>query len=208
MTGGAGNDSLTGDGAANTLTGGTGADTLTGGAGNDTFVFAAGDTLLAIAGSGSSGTISGYDTVTDYSVISGGVAVDTLNTVGNPTVVANVGSKDGTDSALLVDGAKVMSHSVSNGIITFDDANTFAGALALDSTQDVAAVVQYLQLQDLGNAGATVAFTATIGGTAHTYMYTQGDDGGTNGLDVLVDLVGVTATGVTEGATNGYLFIS
>jgi hypothetical protein len=60
----------------------------------------------------------------------------------------------------------------------------------------VAAVVQYLQANDLGNAGASVAFDATTGGIVHTFVFTQGDNVGSNGLDVLVDLVGVNANGL------------
>ena len=229
LNGGSGNDLLFGNGGADTingekgadlLVGGAGADTLTGGgdndvlvggAGNDTFVFAAGDSSLSIGGSGDVGTISGFDTIWDYAVIAGGVAVDRIDTVGVPTVVANtpVGGTNGADSSLTIGGQTVMSHSISNGMITFDDINAFAGALVIDSTQDLAAVVQYLQSQDFGNAGATVAFTANISATAHTYLFTQGtDDGGTNASDVLVDLVGISTIGVTNNTvTDGYLFI-
>ena len=212
LNGEAGGDLLVGGAGADTLTGGGDSDVLVGGADNDTFVFGAGDSSLSIGGSGDAGTISGFDTIRDYSVISGGAAVDRIDTVGDPDVIANtpVGGTNGTDSSLTIGGQTVKSHSISNGMITFDDANTFAGALAIDSTQDVAALVQYLQLQDFGNAGATVAFTATISGSAHTYLFTQGADNGGNSFDVLVDLFGITATGVTETAipaTDGYLFI-
>ncbi|MGH8804035.1 MAG: calcium-binding protein, partial [Polaromonas sp.] len=178
LYGGSGNDSLFGQNGQDVLEGGSGddvlyggagSDTLTGGTDNDMFVFGAGDTTLSISGSGNSGTISGFDTITDYSIISGGTAVDRIDTVGDPTVVANTSATNGTDSTLTIGGQTVKSHSIMNGMITFDDANTFASALVIDSTQDVAAIVQYLQNQDFGNAGATVAFAANIGATAHTY---------------------------------------
>ncbi len=52
----------------------------------------------------------------------------------------------------------------------------------------------------------TLAFIATISGTAHTYVYTQ--SGGSAGGD-LIDLVGVTATSLmTIGTTAGGLFIA
>ena len=227
LSGGTGNDLLFGNGGADTINGEAGADLLVGGAGadtlsgggdadvmvggldNDTFVFAAGASSLTIGGSGNAGTISGFDTVRDYAVITAGAAADRIDTVGNPEVVANTAGTNGADSSLTIGGQTVKSHSISNGLITFDDANTFAGALVIDSTEDLAAVVQYLQAQDLGNAGATVGFTATIGGNAHTYLYTQGESNGTNASDVLVDLFGVTAAGVTESApgSDGYVFI-
>lgn len=48
----------------------------------------------------------------------------------------------------------------------------------------MAAVVEYLQAQDLGNIGATVAFD--VGGDM--YLFTQGDDAGTDSQDILGDM--------------------
>ena len=210
-TGNALANTIVGNSAVNSITGGAGADVLTGGGGNDTFVFDTGHTLPVIGGSGSAGTISGYDTVTDYSLVSGGLAGDRIDTTTS-SIAPNttVATSDGVNSGLFVDSTAVMSHRIVNGLITFDDTNTFATALALDSTADVAAVVQYLQLQDIGVAGATVAFTANLSGTAHTYLFTQGANNGADGSDYLLDLVGVTATGVTQSGgvgTDGYVFV-
>ena len=203
-----GNDTLSGGDGNDVLNGGSGADTLSGGSGSDTFVFAAGDSSLAISQGSSgtasvkleNGTISGYDAITDFTL---GIApeADLIDTVGAAAVVPDTTGTNGTDSTLTIGGATVKSHAISNGIVTFDDANTFAGALSLGSTSNVAAVVQYLQNNDIGNAGSTVAFTATIGGTSHTYLFSQGTDaGGDNSQDLLVDLVGVTATALVTGA--------
>ncbi len=60
-------------------------------------------------------------------------------------------------------------------------------------------MVDYLQHNDLGNAGATVAFTATINGTAHTYIYEQVGADPSSANDILIDLVGVT---LTSGGTS------
>ena len=79
-----------------------------------------------------------------------------------------------------------------------------AAALSLNATDTsrVAAVVQYLQNNDLGNGGATVAFTATINGTAHTYVYEQVGDTPNSANDILVDLSGRNAdSGGTSLAT-------
>ena len=66
-----------------------------------------------------------------------------------------------------------LSHTPSRRVLfPFDDADTYAAALTVDSTADLAAVAQYLQTNDIGNAGDTVYFTATVG-TANTYVYQQ-----------------------------------
>ena len=46
----------------------------------------------------------------------------------------------------------------------------------------------------MGNAGVTVAFTATIGGVNHTYIYEQVGDSQNDTNDILVDLENVTLT--------------
>jgi len=199
---GVGNDTITAGGGNDFINGGLGADSMTGGLGADTFVFAAGDSTLTIGETGNAGTIVGFDTITDFALGGG----DTIDTFGTPAVVAN-GVTNGIDSTLTIAAATVKSHSITNGMVTFDDADTFVGALVLGSTTDIAAVVQYLQNNDIGDAGSTVAFTASIGGTAHTYLFTQGDAAGTNNLDVLVDMVGITATGVSLAAAAGNILI-
>jgi VCBS repeat-containing protein len=204
LAGTSGNDVLFGGSGADTLTGGAGADTLTGGAGTDTFVFNAGGTALNVGGAGDSGTINGYDVITDFAL---GATADKIDTVGTAVPVAagtdTFSGSASANSSLTIGMKTVNSHSITNGIITFDDGNSFNavnGTLSITSTASLAAAVQYLQLNDLGNAGATVAFTGNIGGSAHTWVYTQGSDSGVdNSLDILIDLVGVTATGLTAG---------
>ena len=56
----------------------------------------------------------------------------------------------------------------------------------------MAAVVQYLTGSDIGNAGATLAFTATISSVTHTFIYEQGGSTNSNGTNTLVDLSGVS----------------
>ncbi len=192
ITGGTAADTISGGAGADTITAGEGADTVTGGAGADTFVVNRGETTVTIGGTGDAGTISGYDVITDFDT-----AVDKLNLNGAPFAAANRAGVNGADSTLTIAGATVKSHSITNGMITFDDNNTFTTALTLTSTAEVAAVMQYLRLRDLGNAGATVAFTATIGGTAHTYIYEQVANAVNNRNDILVDLVGVTVTNLS-----------
>ena len=184
-----------------TLTGGVAADTLTGGAGSDRFIINGGSSLATLGASGDAGTVSGYDVITDFNT-----AVDLLNLQGasiGPSTFASVGSND---SALTISGAKVMSHNLVNGLITFDDTDTFTTALSLTSTTNVAAAVDYLQKNDLGDAGATVAFTATINSVAHTYIYEQVGATQNTANDILVDLTGVTISdlGALKGVITGY----
>ena len=69
----------------------------------------------------------------------------------------------------------------------------------------MAAAVDYLQHNDLGNAGATVAFTATIGATPHTFIYEQVGATPNSANDILVDLQGVSLTNLSQLITNGQI---
>ena len=77
-----GNDTITTGSGNDALIGGHGADTMTGGGGSDTFDFFAGDSVLTIGGSGTSGTISGYDTITDYTSAATASASEKISFVG------------------------------------------------------------------------------------------------------------------------------
>ncbi|TIN21287.1 MAG: type I secretion C-terminal target domain-containing protein [Mesorhizobium sp.] len=195
LVGGAGNDIINGLAGADTLTGGIGADTLTGGAGADRFVIAAGDSTPTVGGSGNSGTIAGHDIITDWGA--GGTADKLDFSVGPVLALATVGV-DGNDSTLTFSNATIKSHAISaNGIITFDDANTYTSALTLNTPGGVAAAVQYLMANDLGNAGTTVAFV----GNGNTYVYEQTT---TNAGGTLVELTGITnITNLNTLITNG-----
>ncbi|TPM26058.1 type I secretion C-terminal target domain-containing protein, partial [Mesorhizobium sp. B2-3-5] len=184
LSGGQGNDTLTGLDGKDTLIGGAGADTMTGGAGNDTFVIGAGESTPVIGGSGNAGTISGYDIITDF------VAGTDKLTLPGSLVAATSGNVNGGDSTLTIGGDTVQSHSVTNGIASFFGTDSFTAPLAVTSAASLAAVVQYLNATDIGNAGATLAFTATISGVNHTYVYTQATTNA--GVGALVDLQGVT----------------
>ncbi len=151
--------------------------------------------------------MAGYDTVSDFALAAASVT-DTIDITGvTPTVLADVSNANGTDSTIKTDAGKVVGfHSVTGGLITFQD--TTAAAVAITSANNLAAVVQYLENNNLGAAGTSVVFTGTIGTTTHTWVFTQGDAVGTNASDVLVDLVGVTATSlITSGSVAGAVFI-
>jgi VCBS repeat-containing protein len=206
ITGGAGDDSIAGGTGADNISGGSGSDTITGGAGADTlsgggnadvFNFAAGNSALTIAGNLTSGSVTGYDAITDFTAGSVAGISDVLGFAG-AVVATNTAATNGTNSVLQLHAAAIVaSHSISNGIITFDDADTFAAAVPLANSGDLAAVVDYLQRNSLGAVGTSVAFTATIAGVAHSYVYIEG---GASGTDELVDLQNVTAASITASA--------
>ncbi|WP_236845246.1 VCBS domain-containing protein [Bradyrhizobium diazoefficiens] len=195
LIGGSGNDTLAGGSGADSITGGSGADTMTGGAGSDTFVINSGQSLGTVGGSGDAGTISGYDAINDFATTGTNDILDLPVT----NVTANTAGTNGTDSTLTISGQTVKSHAITNGVITFDDANAFASALTLTSTANVAAVVQYLHNNDIATgAGAAVAFVANIAGTAHSYVFEQVGTTPNAANDILVDLVGVTLTNISQ----------
>ncbi|MEK1894684.1 MAG: type I secretion C-terminal target domain-containing protein, partial [Rhizobium sp.] len=189
ITGSSGADTIKGGGGNDTITGGNGADFLTGNSGADTFVIGSGESSASISGSGDNGVVSGYDTISDFNAAS-----DKLSLAGTPFSAANTSGVNGNNSVLTIGGSAISSHSISNGIISFDDTGTFSSALILSGTQNVAAVVDYLQRNGLGSAGATVAFTATIAGVVHTYIYEQVGNVPNSGNDILIDLNNVSLT--------------
>lgn len=187
---GSGNDTINGGSGNDAIDGGAGADSLTGGSGTDSFSFTRGDTVLNIGGSGTSGTISGYDVITDLA------SSETLNFTASTTVAANVTVNGSNSSLILHNGNSVSSHRISNGIITFDDTGTFGSAVSLTSLADVAAVVDYLQINS--SYGKAVAFTATVSGTNHTYVYRHSNSDN----ELLIDLENVTSSSLTDDGSS------
>ena len=196
IIGSSGADTITGGSGADTITGGAGADRMTGGTGAatvDTFVIASGNSTPVTGGSGNAGTLVGYDVITDFNI-----AVDKLNLPGTATVAANgtVNNNNTDTNTLTILSDNVESHSVLNGIATFYGNDAATTVRTPTSLSEVAAVVQYLMINDIGAAGATLAFTATFGGIDHTYIYQQGGSSATNGTNTLVDLENVLLSNV------------
>ena len=179
-----GNDTINAGGGDDLIQGGTGRDVMTGGTGGDTYLFNAGDSRPTLAGTGNGGTITGHDVITDFNL-----AADILNLPGTPVPDGN-GAVNGTNSVLTISGQAIRSHSVADGVMTFDDNDSFANALTLSSDAHVAAAVDYLQRNNLGPAGTTVAFVA---GT-RTFVYQQVGTSPNPANDILVELQGVTIT--------------
>jgi Ca2+-binding RTX toxin-like protein len=188
------NNLLTGNASNNVLHGGAGADTLVGGLGKDTYQLtettAANDTVRIAAGDS---LVNNFDLINNFKLGTG-----TTNTTGvdkldlpNTQIAANAAAVNGTDAGT------ILSHSISNGIIKFDDLNTYTAPLSITAT-NLPSVLNYLQANITGNN--TVAF---ISGT-DTYVF---QDGGTT--DTLVELVGVVASSVnTSGLATNAVWIA
>ncbi|MDB2403097.1 hypothetical protein N9W46_08450, partial [Litoricolaceae bacterium] len=213
IVGSSGSDTITTRSGDDTVTGGQGADTVTFTSGDDTFIAAAGDSVLTFGGTTSAGTVEGFDTLNSFGLGTGSAAGDTLQIGGT---IETDGAVDGDDTVdYVVTATAIKSHSVTDGIVTFDDADTFEAALTLDSLADVSAAIEYLQLQDLGNAGTTVAFVVADEGfgadgdsDADTVVFMQGTNDGTDSKDLVIRVVGVSATGLaTDGTGSGDLLI-
>jgi len=173
---------------------GTGKDTITKSAGtNDgsafgitTYVVQDGDSLAA-----------SFDTITGFDLGTGATFADSLDFAGTG-VAGNTAGTNGTDSGTL------KSHAITSGIITFDDADTFATAVTINSA-NLADALAYVAT-NIGTASDTVAFAydSTNNGTADgTFVFQQGT------LDSVVHLTDVVGTSVsaTNAATAGLIDI-
>ncbi|MDD1611452.1 MAG: hypothetical protein LUO95_12985, partial [Methylococcaceae bacterium] len=134
-----------------------------------------------------------YDVANTFKLGTGTVniiGVDRLD-LASTLIATDAAAVNGTDS-----GA-ILSHSISNGIISFDDVNSYTTPLAITAT-NLADTLGYLQANITGSN--TVAFVSE----GNTFVF---QDGGAT--DTLVELVGVTAQSVnTSGlATNAVWII-
>ncbi len=185
------NNIINGNAAANTLLGDAGADSLTGANGRDTLVGGIGKDQLYLAETVAvTDTVkittgdskwNGYDEVANFAL---GKGVSNSNAdkldLDTTSIAANAVAVNGVDKGL------IKSHSISNGLITFDDVDSFAASLAL-SASNLTDVFGYLQNNI--KSGNTVAFNA-IG---NTYVF---QDGGL--IDTVVQLTGVTASNINS----------
>ncbi|MFZ2726350.1 MAG: hypothetical protein WAX77_08880 [Methylococcaceae bacterium] len=193
ITGGTTGDSIKGGSGNDTLTGGAGTDTLNGGNGVDTYNLSETTAVTdrVVVASGHS-TTSAYDVVNNYKLsisnASGDVSkTDKLDLPSNQR--ADNATTNGTDAGT------IKSHKIANGIITFDDANTFSTALTVDSS-NFANVLTYL------GSNITEKTVAFVYGS-DTYVFQNAT------TDILIELVGVSALGInTDGKNTGYIWIA
>ena len=142
LQGDASDNTITGSNRADIIAGAFGADTMTGGLGSDVFALSPISTLITIGGSGTSGTVSGYDIITDFTAGQTAADSEKLFRFAGATIASD-GVVDGVELTLqLHAAAPVKSHSVSDGIVTFDGADTFSTSVPLTSTSDVAAAAR------------------------------------------------------------------
>jgi len=192
LTGNNANNTLSGLAGNDSLIGGDGADILIGGLGKDSFnlteTTATTDTVRIASGDS---LISSYDVAQGFRLGTGTVntGVDKID-LTSTTIAANATAVNGTDSGT------IMSHHISNGIVSFDDINAYNAPLTINTT-NLADVFGYLQ------ANITAKNTVAFASEGNTYVF---QDGGTT--DTLVELIGVTASSVnTTGLTSDSLWI-
>ena len=149
-------DVLVGTSGADIIDGLAGGDTMTGGAGADTFVVSSG---FAISWQLNNASITGYDIITDFASNEDSIKLPVNVKFVNDDIAVN-----GVDSNLRVgSNLHIRSHTVSKGEITFFTTDDGAGpAVLLDQHSKVATAVEYLSLNNLGGAGATVFFSTSI----------------------------------------------
>ena len=180
-----------------TITGGTGADNITlSGINGD--VVAAAAAVMVVASGDSGVTVGTWDKITGISLGAEGTGTiaDRIDFAGTGAVATIATSTDfGT----------ILSHSLTNGVATFDDAAVHATALVISAT-NLADVVGYL-----------AANTATADAVA--FLYDDNGDGvndssmiySNQAADSLVQLVGTTVLGIsatTTTATAGFVVIA
>ena len=176
------------------ITGGKGADLITKVGTNSTTVTSLTQFTMAAGDSGT--TVATMDQITgfDLGVTAGTLRADTLNFEGTAAVSA---------FSAHVDSGVIKGHTFATaGIITFDDADTFANALTINAS-NLADVVGYLNTNLAANGTVAFAYDSDANGTADgTMVYHQGS--GASVADDMVFLVGVTGGSlVVQGGTTG-----
>ncbi|MDO9107083.1 MAG: calcium-binding protein [Methylovulum sp.] len=197
-TGTGGANVITGNSAINTLTGLAGNDTLKGGEGADTLVGGLGADTLDLTESLASKDVlqfasgdSPASTVEADKVIKFALFYDTVD-LTSTKIAVNVVSANGSDIN------SIKSHNISNGIIKFDDTDSYAAPLSI-STTTLGDAIAYLKA-NITN-GSTVAFQVS------TDMWIFQDNGSN---DTLIDLqlVGVATSLSTGGFSSTAIHIA
>jgi len=158
---------------------GTGQDIITLPAGmTDELQYALGD-----SGTWSNGVASKYDSITGFDD-----GVDLFN------VPATAIGRTDESGALTNTGGLKYANVAANGLITFEDlSNGLGSAVTVTTATLLAEALTDVNIL-LGGATRSAIFVASIGGVTSSYLY-QGKNGATT--DLVVEMVGVTAAGLT-----------
>jgi hypothetical protein len=117
---------------------------------------------------------------------------DTLNLNGAATIAANA-TVNGADEGV------IKSHNITNGIIKFDDVDTFASAVSITST-NIGNVVDYL-IANITDGSAVAFLGSAVDPTSNTVVPSTWIFQDNGASDTLVALVGVTtATSLSTDA--------
>lgn len=130
--------------------------------------------------------------VTDFK-LGTGVSTEGVNQLdlASTLIAANTNGVNGVDAGV------IHSHSISNGIISFDDIDSYATPLTITAASNLANVLDYLQANITDNN--TVAFVSE----GNTFVF---QDGGMT--DTLVELVGVSSSSInTSGLVAGSIWL-
>ena len=171
---------------------GTGADTITKGTNADNSTTATACTIYTINAGDSLTTAAGHDIITNFEFADGTNQSDVLQFDGT----AAVGSL-----ATSTDAGIILSHSITTGFATFDDAAVFATALTINDT-NLADVISYLDANSNNNGVIGFLFDSTgNGANDSTMIYHNAAGSATNSL---VQLSGtLTATEIVDSQGTG-----
>jgi S-layer protein len=214
ITGGAGNDVLTGSTAAvnvDTITGGAGADTITGGTGNDVIILtettAAIDTVVLTATA-----TNGVDTIRGFAA---GTGIDVVNVINAQTTVgtgddATAVFASTSSSAVLTTGASafvltgIATTTTLTDVVEITTTLSSFGNLGLSGATSGTELLKALSSTDTASTGITLAtnsddFYLIAYQSGNAYLYAVTDSGDTNATAAEIALVAVFE-GITAGA--------
>ena len=200
LTGGDGNDVLTGDANANVIEGGLGDDVLTGGAGIDTLAFTgATGVTVNLATLTAQNTGVGNDTISGFENVRTGSGADAITGDANDNVIVDGGGADTYTGAA---GSDTVDYSASTSTVRVDlnvttaqTIGTFGGSDTLIEIENVIGAAAFANTLTGGNTTSNTL----VGGSAADFIVGGGQADtlvGGAGNDVLFgDYVNVANTG-------------
>jgi hypothetical protein len=191
------------DNQAIIITGGKGKDTITmvkvnggdtGAAGSQVHL---GNAQIIMADGDS--TTGNYDVIVGFDAGATTDIADNLDFAGSSNAVSAFSNS--------TDFGTILTHSISNGVVTFDDIANFTTALIITSS-NLSDVLGYLAANTANNGVVAFTFDSDNNGSAEsTLVYHNGDTGATDSLVMLKDVV-LTGLSTAINETSGYAQIS